>query len=120
MGDLERAGSGQPPVRRAKHLIDPSAPPRPSDPMRLTHVQRWVMSVLATTTVMHLSAGLILAAVLPDEMETVSRLGLCVIAGAFGVIAVGCGMLIHRRKLPSPWLLLGTIPGIVGALLVLA
>ncbi|MBO9519902.1 MAG: hypothetical protein J7518_00075 [Nocardioidaceae bacterium] len=111
--------SSQPPVRRAKHLIDPSAPPRRQDPMSLTRVQRWVMSVLATTTIFHLSAGIVLAAVLPDHMKTGSRIGLCVIAAAFGVIAVACGMLIHGKKLPSPWLLLGTIPGIVGVLLVL-
>ena len=117
MNDIEQAGSA--PVRRAKHLIDPSAPPRPSDPMSLTHVQRWVMSVLATTTIFHLAIGIILAALLPDDMKTASRIGLCVIASAFGVIAVACGMLIHKQKLPSPWLLLGTIPGIVGIVLVL-
>jgi hypothetical protein len=124
MNDVERAGSepghSPAPVRRAKHLIDPSAPPRPSDPLRLTHVQRWVMSVLATTTILHLSVGLVLAAVLPDDMKTASRIGLCVIAGAFGVIAVACGMLIHKQRMPSPWLLLGTLPGIVGVAWVLA
>lgn len=86
--------------------------------MKLTHVQRWVMSILATTTILHLSAGLVLAAVLPDEMADGSRIGLCVIAAAFGVIAVACGMLIHRKKMPSPWLVLGTIPGVIGILLI--
>ncbi len=87
--------------------------------MSLTHVQRWVMSILATTTILHLSVGIVLAAVLPHDMATGSRVGLCVIAAAFGVIAVACGMLIHRQKLPSPWLVLGTIPGLVGLFLVL-
>jgi hypothetical protein len=105
-------------VRRAKHLIDPSAPPRRPDPVSLSRVQRWVMSVLATTTIMHLSAGIVLAAVLPADMRPYARYGLCVIAAAFGVIAVACGMLIHRAKQPSPWLVLGTIPGVTGAVLV--
>jgi hypothetical protein len=87
--------------------------------MKLTHVQRWVMSILATTTILHLSAGIVLAAVLPDDMSTGSAIGLCVIAAAFGVIAVACGMLIHRQKLPSPWLAFGLLPGIVGVLIVL-
>jgi hypothetical protein len=87
--------------------------------MSLTQVQRWVMSILATTTIGHLSAGIVLAAVLPDHMKTGSRVGLCVIAAAFGVIAVACGMLIHRKRLPSWWLLLGLTPGVVGLLLVL-
>lgn len=86
--------------------------------MSLTHVQRWVMSILATTTILHLSVGIVLAALLPDEMKTGSRIGLCAIAAAFGVIAVACGMLIHRRKLPSPWLVLGLTPGVVGVVLV--
>lgn len=88
--------------------------------MSLTHVQRWVMSILAATTIFHLSVGIVLAAVLPDDMTTGSRVGLCVIAAAFGVIAVACGMLIHRQKLPSPWLVLGILPGVAGLVLVLA
>jgi hypothetical protein len=118
MGELQPRTPSGPPVRRAKHLIDPSVPPRRADPVGLTNVQRWVMSILATTTILHLSAGLVLAAVLPDDMKTGSRIGLCVIAAAFGVIAVACGLLIHRRKLPSAWLLLGTLPGIIGVVLV--
>jgi hypothetical protein len=114
--------SSEPPVRRARHLIDPTAPPRPrtrQDGANLTRVQRWVMSILATTTIMHLSAGIVLAGVLPHHMATGSRIGLCVIAAAFGVIAVACGLLIHRKKQPSPWLVLGLTPGVVGVILVL-
>ena len=49
--------------------------------MSLTGVQRWVLSVLAGTTIMHLSAGLVVAAYFEDTL--VSRAGLLVIAAAF-------------------------------------
>lgn len=109
--------------RRAKHLMDPNAPRQrtsPEDLERLQRVQRWVMSVLAATTILHLSVGLVIAAALIDPDEQVARIGLCVIGAAFGVIAVVTAFAIHRRPLVSPWLLLGVLPGIVGLVIVLA
>ena len=41
------------------------------------------------------------------------------IAGAFGVIAVAAGMLIHQKSLKSPWLALGLLVPLVGGFLVL-
>ena len=46
-------------------------------------------------------------------------MGLCVIAGAFGVVAAGVGRLIHQKPIASTWLLLGLMPGVVGVALVL-
>jgi hypothetical protein len=99
--------------------MDPTAPRRPQDlataKRQLTRVQQWVMSVLAVSTILHLSAGLVLAAVfLPAERGVSSQIGLNVIAAAFGVAAVATGLGIHRRNLLSPWLLLGLLPGAVG------
>ena len=110
------------PPRRARHLIDPTAPRRPHDPeaaARLARVQQWVMSALAVTTIVHLCAGLVIAALFIDEEDTVARVGLCVIAGAFGVMAVGIARAIHRRPPLSPWLVLGVLPAVVGVWLVL-
>lgn len=112
--------SRTPPRRR--HLIDPSAPPRRRDPQadaRLARVQQWVMSALAVTTIAHLCAGLVIAALFIDEDDTVARVGLCVIAGAFGVMAVAVARAIHRRSLLSPWLALGLMPTVIGTWLVL-
>ena len=109
------------PPRRARHLIDPTAPPRPPDPQaeaRLARVQQWVMSALAVTTIVHLCVGLVIAALYVDERDTLARVGLCVIAGAFGVMAVGIARAIHRRPLLSPWLAVGVLPTVVGVLLV--
>jgi hypothetical protein len=108
--------------RRARHLIDPSAPRKPPDPeaaARLARVQQWVFSALAVTTIAHLCAGLVIAALFLPEHDTVARVGVCVVAGAFGVLAVGIGRAIHRKPPLSPWLALGLLPTVVGVWLVL-
>jgi len=50
-----------------------------------------------------------LSAVLED------LLSLPVIAAGIGVVAVATGLLIHQKSPLSPWLLLGLVPGLVGA-----
>src|SRR4051794_164115 len=105
--------------------MDPANPHREvrragdSGPMHLEPVQKWVLSALAFTTIIHLSAGLVIAAVYIDHDRPDARIGLNVIAAAFGVVAVAVFRAIHQKKLASPWLLLGVIPGIVGLVLVL-
>jgi hypothetical protein len=109
--------------RRARHLIDPANPPVRNvreESRSLTRVQQWVMSTLAVTTILHFSAGLILAAMFLDERGTTSQIGLDVIAGIFGVMAVAAGLAIHRKSVLTPWLLLGVIPGVVGVWLTLS
>lgn len=104
--------------RKPRHLIDFDAPPKPRDTVReeesLTRVQRYVMSVLAVTTVGHLAVGLVVAAVMLDAPQPGARVGLCVIAGAFGVIGVVVARLIHGRSPLTPWLLAGALPTVVG------
>jgi hypothetical protein len=119
-----------PPPRRARHLLDPDnpRPPQPSrrrrsgkrDGMPIEIVQRYVLSVLAATTILHLSIGLVFAGLVIDDEHRVSQVGLCVLGGAFGVMAVAAALAIHRKNPLSPWLLLGTLPGIVGVWMVLA
>lgn len=112
----------EPAPRRARHLIDPGQPrPRttPEDLARLRRVQRNVLSALVVTTILHLSAGLVIGALFIDEHDTVPRVGLVVLAGAFGVCAVASFLAIHGRSLLSPWLLLGWLPTVVGLVLVL-
>jgi hypothetical protein len=97
--------------------MDPANPQRTVNDHSLTRVQRWIMSVLAVTTILHLSAGLIVAAVFVDDNLT-AAVGLCLIAGAFAVIATGVGLAIHGRNVVSPWLVLGVIPALIGLALV--
>lgn len=103
--------------RPRKHLMVPGQPSRQrADAMSLGRVQRWVMSTLAVTTILHLAAGLVVAALYVDPLD--AQIGLLVIAGAFGVIAAGVGLLIHQRSPLTPWLALGVLPAVVGAFLV--
>ena len=78
-------------------------------------VQRWVMSVLAVTTILHLAAGVAIAAIFMPEDRLDARVGLNVIAAGIGVVAVAIGRMIHQKAPLSPWLLLGLLPGLVGA-----
>ena len=111
-----------PPPRQEKgrgHLLDMHAPRQVvQDPAKderdLVRVQKWVMSVLAVTTILHLSGGMVVAAVLLDDSPDTSRIGLNVIAGVFGAIAVATGLAIHGRRILSPWLLLGLVPTLIG------
>ena len=81
--------------------------------MSLTSVQRWIMSTLAVTTILHLSGGLVLAAWSVDV--TSSKVGLLVISAAFGLIAFAAGLVIHGRSPLHPLLLLGLVPPALGA-----
>lgn len=115
------------PARRQEkgrgHLLDLNAPRRvvqdpEKDARDLARVQRWVMSVLAVTTILHLVVGLVVAAVMLDDAPDTSKVGLTVIAGIFGAIAVATGLAIHGRRILSPWLLLGLVPTATGLWLI--
>lgn len=106
----------QPPAPRVRrHLIDPANPRRPAPrAMGIGQVQKWVLSILAVTTILHLAAGLVVAAVFLDEARTDGRVGLNVIAALIGVGAVAAFRGIHQWSILSPWLAVGLLPGAVG------
>jgi len=81
--------------------------------MSLGRVQRWVLSTLAATTILHLSIGLVVAAVFAERTD--AQVGLLVIGAAFGVVAMVTAFVIHQRRPVSPWLLLGLLPSVAGA-----
>ncbi len=106
----------QPPPRLAKHLMDPNhlRPAGGRRDMSLTQVQQWVMSILVTTTILHLAAGFVVAAFFVDNRLS-SQIGLLVIGGLFGVVAIAGGLVIHHKSIFSWWLLSGWIPALIGA-----
>ena len=56
--------------RRPRHLMDPNAPQRDTiNSAGTTRVQKWVMSTLVVTTILHLAGGLLVAAwfIEPDQ-----------------------------------------------------
>lgn len=110
------------PGPRRRHLMDPNAP-RPtrdyeSENKSLSTVQRWVMSTLLVTTILHLCVGLVVAALYLDDPRPGARVGLCLIAAVFGVIALAVAFMIHGRRPVTPWVLLGVLPGLVGLWLI--
>lgn len=97
--------------------MDPDNPRpvrRSSDGMSLDKVQKWVLSALAFVTIMHLAAGLVIAAVFVDDDRTSARIGLNVLGAAFGLVAVAAARAIHGKTIASPWLLVGLLPGVIG------
>lgn len=87
--------------------------------MDVERVKRWVLSILAATTILHLSWGLVISAIFIDDDKRASQIGLNVIAAAFGVIAFATALMIHGRRPLHPILVLGLVPSVVGLWLVL-
>jgi hypothetical protein len=111
---------GAPRPRPRRHLIDPANPrPQSTQGMSMGSVQRWVMSVLAVTTIGHFAAGLVIAAVYMDSRPLSARVGIDLIAGVVGVLGVAAGFLIHQKSALTPWLLLGLLPAAVGLYIIL-
>lgn len=112
--------SEQPVRKRPRHLMDPDnlrrEVIRPTGPgaLALEPVQQWVLSVLAATTIGLLAAGLVMGALTIDESRPGAQVGLNILAGACGVIAVVVFRVIHQKRFLSPWLLLGAVPAVVG------
>ena len=106
--------TNRPAVR--KHLMTPGQPRvQRREPMSIGTVQKWVLSTLAAITILHMSVGLVIAAVVSARID--AQIGLLVIAGAFGVLAIVAALLILKRRPVSPWPLLGLLPSLVGAYL---
>ncbi|HWU20726.1 MAG TPA: hypothetical protein VN088_04325 [Nocardioides sp.] len=115
--------SGHSTAPRRRHLMDPNAPRVKRDPeavKRLETVQRRVVSVLAMTTIAHLTAGMILAAVLDADHASVGvQIGLVVIGVLFWNVGVAAVLGINRRPIVSWWHLTALLPLAVGLWLVL-
>ncbi len=90
---------------------DAAAPSRRG--MSLSQVQKWVMSVLAVTTILHLAGGIAIAGIFAERID--ARVGLNIIAAVIGVLAVVVGRLIHGKSPLTWWLVIGVLPGVVGA-----
>jgi hypothetical protein len=102
---------------RRRHLLDPAdlRPRTRAESAALTRVQQWVLSTLVASLILHLAGGLVVAAYLLDEDRLDARIGLVVIAGILGFLAVVAALVIHRHKQPTWWLLAGVVPGLVAA-----
>lgn len=114
---------GRQQAKGRRHLLDLNAP-RPvtnldAEDRSLTHVQRWVASSIAVTTLLHMASAAIYAAMTVADHRLDAQIGLNAIAGAFGIMAVGAWLGIHGRRVTSPWLALGVLPTALGLWLTL-
>lgn len=89
-------------------------PPPARYPVSITTVQRWVLTVLMLTTMEHFAAGLVLAGMFSDPVHPDARIGLNVLAGVVATLSIAGALLIHGRRVLSPWLLLGPVPTVIG------
>lgn len=107
------------PDRRQRHLLDPHdlRPPqvRPGTEMSLDAVQKWVLSAITVILVMALAGGASLIGYVAEPDRLDARIGANVIAGLIGMAGVVAGRLIHGWHPVSAWVLLGALPGVVGA-----
>lgn len=77
--------------------------------MSLSTVQKWVLSSLVFTTIMHLAVGVLIAAFYIGDDRPSAEIGLTVIAALFSVLATAAARAIHRVSPLSPWLLVGPV-----------
>ncbi len=97
--------------------MDPNAPRKVVDSRdleRLHRVQRRVVSVLIITTLIHLTAGLILAADAVDSDRTDAQLALIVLGAAFYVLGIAAVRAINKKPLLTWWMLTGLVPVAAG------
>jgi hypothetical protein len=97
--------------------MDPNAPRKAADPKdveRLHRVQRRVASVLIITTLVHLTAGLILAADAIDDDRRYAQVILILIGAAFFVVGIAAVRAINKKPLLTWWMLTGLIPVAAG------
>jgi hypothetical protein len=118
--DSRTRTTSAPAPRRPRHLLDPndlhgSHVRSQGDTASLRRTQKWVLSVLVVTTILHLAAGVSVAAIFMNDDRVGARVGLNPIAAVIGVAAVAVGLMIHGKRPLSWWLLLGLLPAVVGA-----
>lgn len=85
--------------------------------MSTEQVQKWVITVLTVVVLGHLAEALVIFALISPDDHPASRIGLLIIAGIVGLLAAVGVRAVHRRRILSPWLLLGLVPAGVGVYL---
>jgi hypothetical protein len=85
--------------------------------MSTEQVQKWVITVLTVVILGHLAEALVIFALISPDDHPASRIGLLVIAGLVGLLAAGGVRATHRRRILSPWLLVGLLPAVIGVYL---
>ena len=99
-------------------MPNPEGPPQPKrrNDMTTEQVQRWVISLLVFAISAFPIGGLIAASY--SELHNDRRgaaIGLMIMAGVIGVLALSAIRIIHKRSLVTPLLILGVVPASIAA-----
>ncbi|MEO6470278.1 MAG: hypothetical protein ABIR57_00525 [Aeromicrobium sp.] len=91
--------------------------PTKRDEMSVEQVQRWVITVLVFAITSFPIGGLVAVShsVHGQEDRRGSAIGLMIMAGVIGVLAVGAMRMIHKRSVATPLLILGVLPAAVAS-----
>lgn len=84
--------------------------------MDIVQVQKWVASALTLTVAFVWAGGMVALALATFDDRTGAKIGIVVMAAVIGVVAMVGVRLINQARVLSPWLLVGLIPSVVGAL----
>jgi hypothetical protein len=85
--------------------------------VHITRVQQWVASAVLLMVGMGVAIPLAWASprMQQDAVARGSALPLWVMSGVWGMATMAGALLIHRRRVLSPWLLVGLLPAAVAA-----
>ena len=76
--------------------------------MNVKQVQRWVITALIITTAIHFVGGLLLMA---DYLGTADGFWvLTIVSTAVMTLSIAGSLLLHQKKVLSPWLVFGILP----------
>lgn len=85
--------------------------------MHITRVQQWVASTLLLVVGLTPAIALAMVSVMMKDEQGMhdNAVGLWVMSPIWGVVTIAGALMIHRRRVLSPWLLLGLVPAAVAA-----
>lgn len=84
--------------------------------MEIIRVQRWVASALTLTVAFVWAGGMVLGALITvDQSRKGAQIGILVMAGLIGVLAIVGVRLINELRWLTPWLIVGVLPAAIGA-----
>ncbi len=89
--------------------------------MSIEQVQRWVVSLLIFAISAFPIGGLIAVShAVRNQGRHGAAVGLVIMAGVLGVLALGAMKIIHKRSVATPLLILGMLPAAVAAYVLFA
>lgn len=83
--------------------------------MDIIRVQRWVASSLTLTVAFVWAGGMVALALVTFDDRDGAKVGVIVMSAVIGVVAMVGVRLINQRPWLSPWLAIGLLPAVAGA-----